>query len=393
MATHVDLHVLHAFPLSNLNRDDLGSPKTAMYGGAERSRVSSQSTKRGVRHRVEDVLGDKALRTRRVPEAVATELTRRGWETPEAKQAGEAVALAAGVQGLAIADGGTTTVMLYLPASGISALADLVEKNREAIEAAAKQAAAEAGEKGKAKKPVLDAATKAAIKSVNAQVREILASRNGSIAAFGRMLANTPEVTVDGAISVAHAITTHATAEQPDFFTAVDDIPGTDNGSAHMGTAAHTSGTFYRYASVNVSELTRNLEGDQEAAVTLLRAFLAEFAVNVPTAKSRSTAPYTPPALVHYTVRTDQPVSLAGAFEAPVSAYNGSGWTAPSIAALDQHAGAVTAFFGNRHLRAAAHTGTATSLESVTHLGEHIAPLDDLVDRITAAALAQENNQ
>ncbi|MGV2920609.1 type I-E CRISPR-associated protein Cas7/Cse4/CasC, partial [Streptomyces alfalfae] len=239
--------------------------------------------------------------------------------------------------------------------------------------------------KTKTKAPALDKDTKAKIAELKDAVRTILCRRNGSIAAFGRMLANTPEATVDGSIAVAHAITTHAGEEQPDFFTAVDDIPGPDNGSAHMGQHAHASGTFYRYATINVDELLRNLDNDQAMAHELIHAFLTEFARHVPTAKKNSTAPFTPPALVHITVRTDQPMSLAGAFEAPVTADDTSGWTGPSITALDQHAAAVNRFLGDEHLRAAAHSGTA-DLSGITALGTHIPRLDTLVTTLTDAA-------
>ncbi|MFJ6452271.1 type I-E CRISPR-associated protein Cas7/Cse4/CasC [Streptomyces hydrogenans] len=395
MTVFININVLHPFPLSNLNRDDLNSPKIAVYGGVERSRVSSQSTKRTTRHQTENTLGDKALRTRRVPAKVAAELQARGWDKDEADKAGQAVALASGVRGLTIAEAGTTTVMLYLPEAGISALADLVEKNRDTIAKAAAHAEAEAAADktgSKTKAPKLDKETAAEVKAVQADVRAILASRNASIAAFGRMLANTPEVTVDGAVSVAHSITTHATAEQSDFFTAVDDVPGTDNGSAHMGNAPHTSGTFYKHATVNVGELIRNLDNDTNTARDFLTSFLREFTVSVPQAKKNSTAPFTPPALTYLTVRTDQPINLATAFEAPITATDTSGYTTPSITALTKHVEAVNDFYGTADLKAAAYSGTAPRLNQATALGTHIKNLDDLVDHIVNAALtAQEN--
>ena len=43
---YVDIHVLQTVPSSNINRDDTGAPKTAVYGGTTRSRVSSQSWKK-----------------------------------------------------------------------------------------------------------------------------------------------------------------------------------------------------------------------------------------------------------------------------------------------------------------------------------------------------------
>ena len=35
---YVDLHVIQTVPPSCINRDDTGSPKTAVYGGATRAR-------------------------------------------------------------------------------------------------------------------------------------------------------------------------------------------------------------------------------------------------------------------------------------------------------------------------------------------------------------------
>ncbi|MFE3558750.1 type I-E CRISPR-associated protein Cas7/Cse4/CasC [Streptomyces sp. NPDC059193] len=398
MSLAIDIHVLHAYPLSNLNRDEFGSPKIAVLGGVERTRISSACQKRGCRINTEAVLGDRALRTRRIPEKVAAELHTRGWDEKEALDAGQAIALSAQFSGLKLAETGTTNVMLFVPESAINDLADLVAAHRDLLGQAAELARAQADAadkskpKTKAKAPTLDKDTKAKIGELRDSVRAILCRRNGSIAAFGRMLANTPDATVDGCIAVAHAVTTHAGEEQPDFFTAVDDIPGSDNGSAHMGQHAHSSGTFYRYATCSVDELIRNLDNDQAMARELLHAFLTEFARHVPTAKKNSTAPFTPPALVYITVRTDQPMNLSGAFEAPITADDTSGWTAPSITALDRHAAAVNTFFGDTNILATAHSGTA-DLTGVTALGTHIPGLGDLVTTIIDAAFTPADKQ
>ena len=42
MSNFIQLHFLTAFPAANLNRDDTGAPKTVMFGGATRLRISSQ---------------------------------------------------------------------------------------------------------------------------------------------------------------------------------------------------------------------------------------------------------------------------------------------------------------------------------------------------------------
>ncbi|HEY8981541.1 MAG TPA: type I-E CRISPR-associated protein Cas7/Cse4/CasC [Streptomyces sp.] len=381
----IDIHVLFHAPFSNLNRDEYGSPKMALQGGAERIRVSSANQKRGTRIAVEKVLGDRALRTRRIPEKAAEILRARGWDEAEAVAAGQALALAAGISGVAITDSGLTNVMLYVPESALESLANVADTHRALLQTAAEQARAKAAAKNaaKQKKSADEKETDKQLKALGAEIREILTRRNGSIAAFGRMLANSPESTVDGAICVAHAVTTHAAEEQPDFFTAVDDLPGVDIGSAHMGQRSYASGTFYKYATVSVPELVRNLDGDRTMARELTAAFLTSFARYIPQTEQRGTAPFTPPALVHLTVRTDQPVNLGGAFEAPVTTDHTSGWIAPSITALDLHAKAVNAFYGTQAVPFRAHNGTAALPSRPASLGPHIPLLDDLV----AAAL------
>ena len=74
MTTFIEMHALRSFPPSNLNRDDLGTPKTAVFGGVRRLRISSQCLKRTWRMSehfrgvfAEDQLG---IRTDRLPEEV-----------------------------------------------------------------------------------------------------------------------------------------------------------------------------------------------------------------------------------------------------------------------------------------------------------------------------------
>ena len=73
MSSFLQLHYLTVYPLSNPNRDDLGRPKTAIYGGAPRLRISSQALKRAARLSpamqtgLEGHLGD---RTQRIGEVV-----------------------------------------------------------------------------------------------------------------------------------------------------------------------------------------------------------------------------------------------------------------------------------------------------------------------------------
>lgn len=75
---YVDINVLQSVPSSNINRDDIGAPKTAIYGGVTRARVSSQSWKKAVRTAFiedeQDADWISGLRTLRAPETLANEL-------------------------------------------------------------------------------------------------------------------------------------------------------------------------------------------------------------------------------------------------------------------------------------------------------------------------------
>ena len=63
MKTLIEIHVLQNFAPSNLNRDDTGAPKDALFGGTRRARISSQCLKRAVRQnfvRIGDTKGSFA---------------------------------------------------------------------------------------------------------------------------------------------------------------------------------------------------------------------------------------------------------------------------------------------------------------------------------------------
>ena len=77
MSTYVDIHVIQNLPPSCVNRDDSGSPKSAVYGGVRRLRVSSQSWKRATRLYFNDLLDakDVGVRTKRVAELLAARIT------------------------------------------------------------------------------------------------------------------------------------------------------------------------------------------------------------------------------------------------------------------------------------------------------------------------------
>lgn len=367
MTLYLDLNALQSVPVANLNRDDLGSPKQVFYGGATRIRVSSQSWKRVIRLGVERELGEKAARTRLVPGKVQEALRKQGWPEDLAAFAGAQVAMSAGKKGIGTEKAGHTSVLLFVPEAAVAELAAVCAEHREELEAA----------QGR-KKP-------AAVLPTD-RVAAILKTRTASISLLGRMLAELPGANVDGAAQVAHAFTTHAAEPQRDYFTAVDDwLDESDTGSGHLDTAEFGAGVFYRYATVNVADLVRNLEGDTETARTVLRAFAEHFLYSLPQAKKNSTAPHTVPDLAYLAVREHRPLSLAAAFETPVRSDREGGFSLPSRKALDAYADNLHRLTGARHRRFHGHAVIDRN-EQYKGLGTAHDSFDELVSAAVDAA-------
>lgn len=347
-ARYLDIHALQTVPYANLNRDDLGSPKTARFGYTDRTRVSSQSWKRAIREELETRTGDPAKRTRRVPEAVAARLRERGWQPEAATYAGEQVmsslaAAAVKADGLKVdKKTGAASVLFYLPERAFEQIADICDIHRDRL------GSLQSGSL-KSKDPALPVS----------ELLAIVAGRNPVINLFGRMLAELPSTNVDGAVQVAHAFTVHASDPQVDFFTAVDDITNdsAEAGSGHMNSAEFAAGTFYRYASINLADLARNLGDDLETALDLAGHFLSAFVTSLPQAKKNSTAAFTVPELVYIAVRGDRPISLASAFEAPVGTYGVNGYAEPARRELAMYASRIYRLLGDEGLLHHAHAG------------------------------------
>lgn len=370
--TFVDIHAIQTLPYSNINRDDLGSPKTVVYGGKERTRVSSQSWKRAVRHEVEVRLGDKAVRTRRIISEIAKRLRERGWDADLADAGARQVVLSVGKKsGIKLekekdGEAPATSVLFYLPVPAIDELAAIADEHRDAV---AKEAAK------KTPKGILPAD----------RITEVLKSRNVSVNLFGRMLAELPSTEVDGAVQFAHAFTVHGTTVEVDFFTAVDDIPKeNDHGSGHMNAGQFSAGTFYRYANVNLDRLVENT-GDAQTARTAVAEFLRAFLSTVPSGKQNATAAMTLPDLVHIAVRFDRPISFAPAFETAL--YGSDGYTLRACQELNNYAERLREVWPDDAIRGYATVENKTDLAA---LGERYDSYPALIDAMVAAAFEGE---
>ncbi|MFF3403550.1 type I-E CRISPR-associated protein Cas7/Cse4/CasC [Streptomyces sp. NPDC002659] len=385
-ARYIDFHALQPVPASLLNRGEDNEPKTLQLGNAVRGMVSSQAWKRPIRLALEEELDEHAARTRMLPLRVTDALRQAGWPEELATFAGAQVVRSASTEGLKTEEeqNGITSAMLYLPRDVVEEMAELCQEHRPQLEEAAAKAAAEAAA-AKPKSSGRKRDTKPAAALPTGKVASLIRRRTATINLFGRMLAELPGAHVDGAVQVAHAFTVHQSDPQPDFFTAVEDWSSpTDAGSAHLQTAFFTTGILYRYATVNLTELTNNLHGDEAQARHLLALFAEAFIMTLPQAKKTSTAPHTVPHLVHYAVRDRRPVSYAAAFEQPVKAAREGGYTHSAVQAMSEHAAGLNRLLGAR--RRIAHGYATLQGQAVEHLGTLHDSFADLIDTLTAAA-------
>ena len=376
IAGFLDVHVIHAVPFSNLNRDNLGTPKQMVFGGTTRARISSQCTKRAARLWLEDSNNtnfDKALRTRRLPQMVSDALTERhGFTDDEARQATVAVFDLAGIK---VADATTGEGGQTLQGD------QLTFTTRETAADLAATAAAHRSD-------ILVEDFKPS-KLIKKQLLDPLVAANAVIALCGRMLASLPGSNVDGALQVAHAFTTHTSTLELDYFTAVDDEvqdSDTETGAGHINMNEFTSGVFYRHATIGLNQLRDSLDGSEAATAEVAASFVRAFALAEPTGKQNTANAHTRPALVAVTLRTDRPVSFAAAFEKPVTSSRDGGHTANSVALLAEHAAAENAFYGTAGLVAAWYAANpAAAPDDAPGLGQKCDNFDALTAVVEAA--------
>lgn len=330
---YVDFHVLQNVPPSCINRDDTGSPKTAIYGGTMRARVSSQAWKRAMRLKFknDNLFPDAFLsvRTRHHIDLVAARIQE---EHPEI-EAEDAKEMASTILKLAKSGSGNQKkdskkisgdgdevgetnakssgkeVMFLLSNQQIDNIAELAAKYHSDVEMRKDKKIKEHVERALQKEPSID------------------------MLLFGRMAADNANLEYDAAAQVAHSISTHTVSNEYDYFTAVDDFDNT--GAGHLGTVEFNSSTLYRYATVNVKELEENLNPDELKLA--IKGFAEAFIRSMPAGRQNTFANGTLPDMIYVTLREDQPINLAGAFEEPIKA-SSKGYLRESEKALVDHA-------------------------------------------------------
>jgi CRISPR system Cascade subunit CasC len=407
----IELHLIHALPPSNANRDKSGAPKKIQYGGSWRARLSSQSQKRVARqHYGEWMAVDRkalAFRSRRHDVALASRLSCccTGFLGGDADN----LMVARFLLGLfnlkddnlipaMLEDSGNLLFLSEHELDTIAAMAadhsvllgDMLERARryqEALDLNPKKA------------PAPEKPSARDLQGIRKALGKLGQQVPGDVALFGRMMASLTEASVDGCTQVADAISVNSFAMEntirgmgrvigePDFFTAEDDVEPMDEsskeGAGHLGELPIVSPVYYRYANLNVTELAR-LIGDPELAQQFAKGFIAAFCATLPTGYIRSRAHLTRPDYVQVQVTAAQPYSLVGAFQVPINSCAGDeDFVTQSIPhqaadALRQYQDRLASMYGDKSLYKS---------EVTTQPGWFGMPLDEAIDGALAVAM------
>lgn len=401
-ARFLQIHTLTSYPASLLNRDDAGFAKRMPFGGAVRTRISSQCLKR--HWRVFD--GENSLRTIDAPESIRSRVSFEkfiveplvgdgfplnvaraaaakiigkvfGGEAKKEKQEKTAKkgAKKQAQTAPAISDvPGSAEAPADPVASELANTAQVTVLGRPELDfflRLAREAIQEAGNDiGKVEK-----ALDSRIDEKKKMKENIKALKPGALEAglgaalFGRMVTGDILARTDAAIHVAHAVTVHAQMTESDYFSAIDDLlrEEGEQGSGHINASELTSGLFYGYVVVDINGLVGNLGGDRKLAADVVEKLVHIVSKVSPGAKLGSTAPYAYSQFVLVEGGSSQPRTLQNAFLDPVRTQGNVVQNAEQ--ALARHLHELDEMYGKGETRAHAGLGETDKLfEGKTNL-------------------------
>jgi len=282
----IEIHMIQNHSPANLNRDDLGAPKTCYFGGVLRSRISSQCIKRSIRtsKEFEDLMGGR--RTRQLAKLIMEEV---GGGSDVKRMAAKILKNC----GIKADDDGKSDMLVYISKEAIKEMADLLKNDSGATE---------------------DELTL----KFGSLITELTAVPD--MALSGRMLetGELKDTQVEAALQASHAISTHIARPEVDYYVAKDDIPGEDAGAGYVNEAMYASACFYKYFSIHWEQLVKNLRGDLLLSAHTVGAFLRGAALTNPSGKQNSYAANNHPDGILIEFR-NFPVSYANAFANPVN--------------------------------------------------------------------------
>ena len=330
----IGLHILQSFPVTCLNRDDLGAPKSAIFGGVERARVSSQCWKRAIRKYAHDAMPafSETSRTKQLKSFFTTIFEEMNL-SEDAERCEKTVDLILSTKKQV----NKKDVFLFGKMNTSNEVDTLFYISKET----ARNLLTFVWNQLKADDNYKPSFTEVS-KILSNQVSDA-----ADIALFGRMVAADQTNTVEGAALFSHALSTHAVRSELDFFSAVDDEKkDADNvGAGQIGNIDFNSACYYRYVGINLDSLEKSQFFDHAQLKTVLDNFIRAAICANPDARKNSMFGQSFPSYVLALRRRGQPLSLANAFEKAVPAGK-DGFVTPSIVALKKTWADLKAVFG-----------------------------------------------
>ena len=322
----LEVHMLKNYPATNLNRDDMGAPKSCMFGGVQRARISSQCLKRSWRISPvfqTELAGHLGVRTRKMPKLVKDKLLEMGVDEEFALAAEKKLTGFANKNGKERDDGITSQIVIYAP-DDIAAIADVVKAQIEEVKDI------------KAFNKLKATDIEKSVTGVGARPVSL------DIALFGRMVTSPAFANVEASMQVAHAFSTNRVMMESDFFVAMDDmIDGQEElGAGMMDTVDYNSSCYYIYASLDVDKLLANLKNDENPEMlvqAVIPSLLRTMAYSNPSGKQNSFAGNVLPSAVLVECKDyPVPVSYANAFVKPARAFQNVDLVQDSIEKLQE---------------------------------------------------------
>jgi CRISPR system Cascade subunit CasC len=326
----IQIHFLAAWPGALLNRDDAGLAKRLPFGGATRTRISSQCLKRHWRC-ADDQYNDRALRVLAKQEGIEGTRSKITIE----RSVIDPIRHRFDKDAVAVVELAFLTKFYGKNAKDKQQRQALLfgRPEIEWMRSEAERLLVESGGSPAAAKAAAELWVKEEKSNLNQLRDQATISASLEAALFGRMVTSDPRANTDAAIHVAHAFTVHQEQPELDYFTVVDDLSdralGDDAGAAGIFDTELTSGLYYGYVVVDVPLLVSNLTGcrrsdwagsqDRDLAGRVVENLVHLIAEVSPGAKKGSTAPYSRAELVLVEAGDRQPRTLANAFRDPVA--------------------------------------------------------------------------
>ncbi len=366
----IEIHMIQNHSPANLNRDDLGAPKTCMFGGVTRARISSQCLKRSIRRSPEFAAAlenDGGVRTRRLASVLAHVAQLGDFDLTPARLA----SMIKSSEPLSPEEAKMEVIAREaLELGGVAPKPK--KKDKKSAQAKNEEEGNDEGDNAETISKMLLFLSTSTISKMARDLKEASNARNlvekfkgyiaenpcvPDIALNGRMtevkksnVFSDLNFSIEAALSAAHAISTHAVINEVDYFTAADDIPGQDAGAGHVNEGMFNSACFYKHFVIDWNQLVENLTPEAnrnapdaetiELARKTVRCFLEAAAMANPSGKQHAFAAFNCPdgILVEIKTESSTPISYANAFADPVPEKSPRGLIGESIARLGQYA-------------------------------------------------------